>query len=262
MRARGRCLPPLLALLLPAALPTPAHADGEPATWFGPTLVPVSSDSIRMARERVEIELSPLRAKVDATFFFQNEGAATEQVVAFPDIGWPGGSLHAFRTWVDDTEVDVGFQKGGADAGLHYWTVGFAAGAQRAVRVRYETVREPAQVGQYMLVDHFVYVLTTGARWKGPIGRAEIVLDLVDLTHDQITGAHPEGCERTEGGYRWVLRDIEPTGNVAVYFHRSPVALTCERFDGSETDYEGYPPLVRGRTGVANHWHSLFQHVV
>jgi len=248
VRSWARRLLLSLALLPLAAPPTPARADGEPATWYGPTLVPVTSESIRMVRERVVVELSPLRAKVDATFVFENEGAATEQVVAFPDIGWVGASLHAFRTWVDGTEVDVGFQKGGADAGLHYWTVDFPAGSQRVVRVRYETVRDPVQVGNYMLVDDFTYVLTTGARWKGPIGRAEIVLDLVDLTHDQIIGAHPKTSERTEAGYRWVLHDIEPTGNVVVRFHRSPVVLACKRFDGSEMHYAGYPPLVRGRT--------------
>lgn len=238
---RGRCLLPFLGLLLLAALPTPASADGEPAAWLGETLQPVDSDSVRMVRERVVIDLSPNRAAVTATFIFRNEGPQREQIIAFP-----ADTARDFRAWVNGAPVEVGTQSPSFEH-LYYWTASFPEGAERTVRVSYRTWRDDHLEGPITDTE-FTYILITGRRWKGPIGSAEIILNLRDIHHRQILDLQPAGHTRTPTGYRWLLRDIEPDQNVRVRFHTSPVTVTARRADGRDWGYWGYPPIIRGST--------------
>ena len=232
------------SVMFPTVLSSIAHADGEPAAWVGSSLRPIDSDSIRMVGERVVICLSPTTAAVKANFVFENEGNDCEQVIAFPAYG-----ADNFRAWVSGREVETGRQQrdGLTDEGLFYWTVSFPAGARRTVHVRYETRRDTL-LGGALGVQNFTYILTTGRRWKGPIGTAEIVLKLVDVKHSQIAELRPPGYTRTRTGYRWMLHDIEPTQNVRVRFRTTPLKVVVRRAGGNDWAYRGYPPLVRGDT--------------
>ncbi|MCJ7821780.1 MAG: DUF4424 domain-containing protein [Armatimonadetes bacterium] len=241
MRPWGCHSLPFVALLLLAALPAPAHADGEPAAWVGRTLRPVDSTSIRMVRERVVIALSPNRARVAATFIFRNEGPECEQIIAFP-----ADAARDFRAWVDGAQVEGGTQSPSFER-LYSWTASFPANGEREGRVAYQARRDASREGS--LVDtHFTYILTTGRRWKGPIGSAEIVLNLRDIQHHQILDLHPAGHTRTPSGYRWLLRNVEPDQDVRVRFHTSPVTVIVRLADGSDWPYSGYPPIVRADT--------------
>ncbi len=246
VRSWGRRLLLLLALLPLAAPPTSARADGEPAAWVGRSLQPVDSDSVRMVRERVLIDLSPNGARVSATFVFRNEGPACDQIIAFPAGGQGIVNVRNFRAWVDGAQVEVGTHSPSFEH-LYYWTASFAAGGEREVRVAYE-VRRDASMEGWLVDTDFTYILTTGRRWKGPIGSAEIVLNLRDIQHHQILDLKPAGHTRTRTGYRWLLRDFEPDQDVGVRFHTSPVTVIARGANGRDWDYWGHPPITRGST--------------
>lgn len=235
-----------LALLSCLALSPIALADGEPAAWVGRTLRPVDSDSIRMVRERVVIDLSPNRARVTATFIFRNEGPECEQIIAFPAGERGLVTTRDFRAWVDGAQVEVGTQSPSFEH-LYYWTASFPANGEREVRVAYQTRRDTS-IGGSLADTHFTYILTTGRRWKGPIGSAEIVLNLRDIQHHQILDLQPAGHTRTPSGYRWLRRDVEPEQDVRVRFHTSPLAVIVRLADGRDWLYSGYPPIVRDDT--------------
>jgi hypothetical protein len=101
--------------------------------------------------------------------------------------------------------------------GWFVWPVGFDAGKTRSVEVSYEVpLLEEARRGAGR-EKSFEYVLRTGAAWKGPIGKARILvrfeggLAIADLARHA-----PSGGRLSENGVDWELTDIEPQEDVRI----------------------------------------------
>lgn len=179
------------------ALSVAAHADDGFLTYGGSPRLLSNHPSIRMARERVVIDVRPEGYHVEATFVFRNDGPACNVRMGFPDrddnpdtialdqreqakaAGQNAPALTAlkgFRSWVDGKPVKTLLLP---DAN-GYWAwhakdVAFRRGATRTVRVAYDADGGGATASP-KYVREAAYVLHTGASWHGPIGHAEVVV--------------------------------------------------------------------------------------
>ncbi|NIM06952.1 MAG: DUF4424 domain-containing protein [Armatimonadetes bacterium] len=240
----------LVSVLATAVSAPPLLADGEPLAWVGDSLQPVDNDSIRMVWERVIITLSPMSAEVGADFIFRNDGETCEQVMGFPAHRFGRSPMRDFEAWVEGNKVEVQRQTEAFAEHLYYWKVAFPKGSQRRVRVRYRTQRDLSMPSPSLYKDTFIYVLRTGAHWKGSIGHAEIDVNLVDMEPDQVISLEPAGFERTPSGYRLVLENFEPDEDVRITFNPSGLKVVYRDPLGRDREYHGHPPLVRGKTAL------------
>lgn len=163
----------------------------EPETRDQPGAIPENAD-IAMAAEEVEITLHPEYAEVVATFEFANTAAEKRDVeMCFPvTYGMLGlTSYDAHRDDVDFAARPCDLKITVADADTPYeledtlgqwefpalatWAVTFAAGERRRVECRYT---DQYNGGGVNFDYSFVYIIYTGATWKGPIGRGKIIV--------------------------------------------------------------------------------------
>jgi|GEM_PF-5183357 len=182
--AVSRFVVPLL--LLGSASVAPAD-DGWWSTAGGIGCYGKSHPSIRMVSEDLKIRIrSRDTARVDVLFTFRNEGEATSVTMAFPENYEirVGRSLRHFRTWVDGEHVHAWRQvvmagdphspAGGDELCEAVWLkrVHFKANQTHLVRVSYIGLTSGGTDGN----RSFSYTLTTGATWKGPIGKCKITV--------------------------------------------------------------------------------------
>lgn len=136
-----------------------------------------------MASERVKVELHDKRSHVVADFTFRNEGLATKVVMAFPEESHqypPTRAIGQLTSWVDGKRVHcerIILPTSGSKHNSDYvaaWlkSVTFAAHQTRHVRVDYWA--RNGDIGDYVWNG---YILTTGATWKGKIGRVQLDVD-------------------------------------------------------------------------------------
>ena len=135
---------------------------------------------------------------------------------------------------------------------LMVWTETFAPGQSRTIDVRY-AIAVPSRVSQWKRIEvttsikgphpdeannlpaafidglpetdyyyFFDYYLTTGASWRGPIGRETITLELdpswrghkLYFSRDDAAGAVKKSTGESDLQHRWVLTDAEPAANL------------------------------------------------
>ena len=135
---------------------------------------------------------------------------------------------------------------------LMVWTETFQPGQTRIVDVRY-AIAVPSRVSQWKRITvttsvkgphpdeannlpaafidglpetdyyyFFDYYLTTGASWRGPIGRETITLELdpswrghkLYFSRDDAAGAVKKSTGESDLQHRWVLTDAEPAANL------------------------------------------------
>jgi hypothetical protein len=148
---------------------------------------------IAMAAEEVVIVLHPKSAAVTATFDFENTSLQPRGVdMCFPlSYGMLGTDAYEVReekSTVAGRAADLAVTVDGdaasyriEEVGLPWdfpalatWPVHFEAGAKRRVVCRYNDVYNG---GGGMTLDlSVVYMLATGATWKGPIGRGRVIV--------------------------------------------------------------------------------------
>jgi hypothetical protein len=66
--------------------------------------------------------------------------------------------------------------------------------------------------------NFFDYILTTGASWKGKIGRSDIIVELSGLEHVVDLEIRPEGYRRVGNRIVWRLENYEPKENISIMF--------------------------------------------
>jgi len=227
-------------LLLLLTLGSRALGDSAPLASVGPGVEPMDSTSVRMAEERIEINLSRNLSHLpychwDAVgeyriwFRFEPE-VDEEMLVGFPlfiidpEQSIYGGQVQDLRVEVDGQEVAVevrpsayGKQNGNAHpANWAVYPVSFRAGQPLEMVVSYRMPVSP--FGKSPNAPLWVsYVLRTGAYWAGSIGRAEAVvtMDRPVRTEDIHTRADywrstTPGWTLEDGVLRWVWEDVEP----------------------------------------------------
>lgn len=219
----------LLALVLPARAdigPKPrSEAPGLEATGDMKGIeVEMASEDVSLLLGRAERDAWVDRLHVEATFEMRNTGGEAAFEEGFP-IG-PVKNMKGFEAEIDGVKVEaklvdryegkvVAVTEAQADeydeSGRHdYWYVWdakYPAGATRIHKVRYEL--ELFGFSEYRGAS---YTLSTGARWKGPIGKATVTFRCeAPLTLGHVRSAHPlRGGGRREDAIAWTFENIEP----------------------------------------------------
>jgi hypothetical protein len=181
--------------------------------------------SIVLRSHMVKIKLTPEHADVDCTFVLHNTGKATRVLIGFPESGGgdivvPKMGFEYFRSYVDGKRVQVRVQEQRRDVdsgGYFRWylkRVRFGAGQTRVIRNVYRAPLGAISTGH----NFFDYILTTGASWKGKIGRSDIIVELSGLEHVVDLEIRPEGYRRVGNRIVWRLENYEPKENIFIMF--------------------------------------------
>ncbi|KAF0245878.1 MAG: hypothetical protein FD180_1237 [Planctomycetota bacterium] len=197
---------------------------------------------VEMAAEEVALTLGRAdrdawvdRLRVEATFEMKNTGGDAAFEEGFP-IG-PVKNMKGFEIEIDGAKVApklvdrfegkvVPVTEAEADkydeTGRHdYWYVWeakYPAGATRVHKVRYAL-----ELFGFSEYRHASYLLSTGSRWKGPIGKAVVTFRTeAPLTLEHVRSARPlRNGTRRDGAIRWEFENIEPTteDDVDIQYH-------------------------------------------
>jgi hypothetical protein len=181
--------------------------------------------SIVLRSHMVKVKITPEYADVDCTFVLHNTGKATRVLIGFPESGGgdivvPKMGFEYFRSYVDGKRVQVRVQEQRRDVdpgGYFRWylkRVRFGAGQTRVIRNVYRAPLGAISTGH----DFFDYILTTGASWKGKIGRSDIIVELSGLKHVVDLEIRPEGYRRVGNRIVWRLENYEPKENIFIMF--------------------------------------------
>ncbi len=197
----------------------------DTAVWgVGGVIEPMKSHpSVELRSHRVMVTLTPSYADVECTFVLHNTGQATSVLIGFPESGGgvdvdPTRGFERFRSYVDGKRVKVRVINAEKERDS-YWRwyvkrVSFRAGQTRVVRNTYRMSLGLFGTGERF----FEYVLTTGASWKGAIGRSEIVVRLVGLDEAIWWQIKPTGYRRERNRIVWRLSNYEPEENLYIAF--------------------------------------------
>ena len=234
---RTLCAIALSALtILPAMTANilPVHADiAPPAQAPGSNPQPSQPTKVQMLSEKVVLQVLQVKGKgnddlplaeVTASFIMRNGGSADESmVVRFPitnPSGWGDGfggqpeirnviikvNGKPVRISVVTTPNPIGPKE--PDIKWAAFDATFPVGKDTFIEVSYALDSSGDQ--HY---GEFRYILETGAGWDGPIGDAQIVLDLpYDATDENVVleASTPNGVI-ANGNVSWEFKNLEPT---------------------------------------------------
>jgi hypothetical protein len=196
-----------------------ANADPHPMS-SGATPAPTTDAQIAMTAETLTIDLTRSTADVRAAVTLDNQGPATRIKVGFPcATGEDAGTVDVpcstrLTITVDGRRVKAVKKKTNRVLSHWTWTMRLRAHQTANVVVAY---RAPLVNERYSVPSDgmglFTYRLTTGARWAGPIGTLDIV---VNHLNDALLFVSPAGYRREPGRITWSLVNHEPTEEVVV----------------------------------------------
>ena len=209
-----------------------ALADDAALGRAGSNVMPVYDSPVRMVAEVVNIDLKT--NTVDAVFTFENTGPAGTVLMGFPMLKEepyspdradkppkPYFGYQDFRAYEinDDgaqrqlrTEERTGLRPAAGEF-FSKWVVfevRFDKGQTRQIR---NTYRAEYAYRNSIGGARLEYVLTTGATWKGTIGRAEINVRFAEFAPGQILHASPSGYKVERDRIHWVFEDLDPAGS-------------------------------------------------
>ncbi|MFA5033325.1 MAG: DUF4424 family protein, partial [bacterium] len=183
----------LTALVLCSSL----SADDGLLFESGHNVYPINSKTIVMQAETVNIKVekpsdstkiygwAKKKILVDCIFTFVNTGETVKgTLLGFPGLeygmhGLSDSKLHDFKTWVDGKKVEVNIREEMMNEyenrKWYTWKVDFAKGETKTIRNTYWVYPSMWSAGTHHVIS---YILETGAGWKGPIGKANITIDL------------------------------------------------------------------------------------
>jgi hypothetical protein len=235
-----------VGLLLPVAF---AWSDDSAIVGVGGTIAPMKSHpSVVLRSQVVRVKINRYNADVDCTFVLHNTGKATSVLIGFPETG--GGTdvrpsakgFKYFCSYVDGKRVKVRVydQEGGYG---HYsrWYVKrvyFQAGQTRVIRNLYGMSLGVDSVGH----SFFEYELSTGASWKGKIGRADIIVQLIGLEDTTDWHISPQGYQRMKNQIIWRFRNFEPKEDIFI------LCFACYRlYLNSDSYLVSFNEMIRQR---------------
>lgn len=247
-RRFARCSPVVFSVMM---LAFSAHADdGAVSEVSGGTIAPLDQHpSVRMVSEVVTVRIVDGKSYVHCEFVFRNEGKATTVKMGFPEHAWGGGDggafmrIKGFKTWVDGKTTKVAYKpanntrpkiSGGEEYKAWYVKdVRFAKGQTRKVVDEYyaKLGSEGGAGSPYDKISIFDYVLKTGSTWKGPIGKAVVIVDASTMTPYCDINAGPAGYSNRGGILTWSLVNIEPKDDIHV-----ELLPRCPKLNGKTVD--------------------------
>jgi hypothetical protein len=92
----------------------------------------------------------------------------------------------------------------------YLWDTEFQKGESKIIEIQYSL---PFGMLYKSNKRFFTYLLSTGANWKGTIGKAEVIINLKDIVKDSVISQNPVNCIVTDKQLIWSFSDFEPTTN-------------------------------------------------
>jgi hypothetical protein len=232
-----------IIILAIICLHTNLFADIAPSPIKAKSISPKDQTSIRMVSEKVIIDLYNDSSVVTCFFNMKNLGEQENLQIGFPDM-----SFHYFRNKskvdeanrfkVKENGKSVQFDFSGS---LRYdkeyrkkvesyqikeewylWDSEFQKGESKAIEVQYSL---PFGMLYKSNKRFFTYLVSTGANWKGTIGKAEIIVNLKGIEMDSIISQQPSNCEISNNQLTWTFLDFEPTTNddIKVFYNSNKI---------------------------------------
>ncbi|MHB9028657.1 MAG: tetratricopeptide repeat protein [Candidatus Latescibacterota bacterium] len=200
-------------------------ADDTPLRSVGKTVQPLRDVPVRMASEKVDVIIDNNIAEITCRFFLRNEGKPDTLLVGFPR--GRDAEIYDFRAWAGDKDLTVTTSatdpvfdgNGLSEKEIPWWKTFLvklpATGRTIEVGNTYWTRLFP--VGGMGNEDlRFVYILKTGALWKGIIGDAEITVTLRNTNPGQVATLSPAGYTRKGNTITWRLKNFEPQEDIEI----------------------------------------------
>lgn len=230
----------VLTLLLLGILST--YADIRPNPIKAKGIIAGKNTSIRMDSEMVVVDLYKDSAIVECHFYMKNDSDAQKLTIGFPEMNFQyfrsndGTETGNFCAFENGERVKlINFHQAaslkeqfpfsglanqqGDDQPWFLWASEFDNGELKTIVVRYTLPYGATKTGS----RYFTYLLNTGSGWKGNIGKAEIMVNLKDITPDLVLKAMPGNHKINGNQLSWTFTDFEPTTNedIKIYYEES-----------------------------------------
>jgi hypothetical protein len=203
-----------------------------------------------MESEKVIIDLYNDSSVVKCLFNMKNLGEQEKLQIGFPDMSFYHYSIkskvdEANRFEVkengkvikfdfsDTLRYDKEYRKKVESYQIkeewYLWDSEFQKGESKTIEVQYSL---PFGMNYKSDERFFTYLLSTGANWKGTIGKAEIIINLKDIEMDSIISQKPNNCVISNKQLTWTLLDFEPSTNDNIYvrYNSSKILYTRKKF--------------------------------
>jgi len=218
-------------ILLTLCLHTNLFADIAPNPIKAKSISPKDQTSIRMESEKVIIDLYNDSSVVKCLFNMKNLGEQEKLQIGFPEMTFhyyrhkskvdeanrfevkENGKVVSFD-FSDSLRYDKEYRKEVESYQIkeewYLWESEFQQGESKTIEVQYSL---PFGMLYKTNERFFTYLLSTGANWKGTIGKAEIIVNLIDIEIDSIISKQPNNFEISNKHLTWTFSDFEPTTN-------------------------------------------------
>lgn len=110
----------------------------------------------------------------------------------------------------------------------YLWESEFQQGESKTIEIQYSL---PFGMLYKTNERFFTYLVSTGANWKGTIGKAEIIVNLKDIEMDSIVSKNPSNCEINNNQLIWTFSDFEPTtkDDIKINYNSSKILYTGKK---------------------------------
>ena len=213
-----------IAALLTKGFVDISTADIAPTYAVGKTIQSMDDVTVRLVSENVRIVIDNNVADVQCEFNLLNEGPPDIIEVGFPQYH-DTDDLYDFRAEANGKVFLVETKRVNArdtkpsDKKMVWWktfSIPFdSTGQTVTVKISYWIRLSPSR--RHSSDEYFMYVLKTGAFWKGNIQEATFTVTLKNTHFEQLTEINPESYSRKENEIIWHNKDFEPTKNIEIY---------------------------------------------
>jgi len=224
-------------------------ADIAPNPIKAKSISPKDQTSIRMESEKVIIDLYNDSSVVKCLFNMKNLGEQEKLQIGFPEM-----TFHYYRqkskvdeanrfqvkengkvlnfVFSDSLKYDKDYRKKVESYQIkeewYLWESEFIKGESKTIEVEYSL---PFGMLYKTNERFFTYLLSTGANWKGTIGKAEIIVNLKDVKLDSLVSQQPNNCVIANNKLEWTFTDFEPTTNddIRINYNSSKILYTGKK---------------------------------
>jgi hypothetical protein len=236
-------------IILTLCLHTNLFADIAPNPINAKSISPKDQTSIRMESEKVIIDLYNDSSVVKCLFNMKNLGEQEKLQIGFPEM-----TFHYYRQkskmdeanrfqvkengkvvnfdFTDSLRYNDDYRKKVESYEIkeewYLWESEFLKGESKIIEVEYSL---PFGMLYKTNERFFTYLLSTGANWKGTIGKAEIIVNLKDVKLDSLVSQQPNDCLIANNKLEWTFTDFEPTTNddIRINYNSSKILYTGKK---------------------------------
>jgi len=232
-----------IAILTIICLQTKLFADIAPNPIKAKSISPKDQTSIRMESEKVVVDLYNDSSVVKCLFNMKNLGEQEKLQIGFPEMSFQyyrpkskvdeanrfqvkeNGKAILFN-FSDSLKYNEEYRKKVESFQIkeewYLWESEFQQGESKTIEVQYSL---PFGMLYKTNERFFTYLLSTGANWKGTIGKAEISVNLKDIEMDSIVSQQPDNCVKSNKQLTWTFSDFEPStkDDIKVLYNSSKI---------------------------------------